>query len=59
MMADARISPVGPEPADNVLHVRWSPFESVAHIVNSRTIAQAAAADAAPVCEDFGDLRAQ
>ena len=40
-----------------VLHVNWSPFEAVAHVVSGATMALAAAADDAPVIIDFGDLR--
>lgn len=40
-----------------MLHVVWSPFEPVAHVVSSETIAAATAADAAPVLVDFGYLR--
>jgi hypothetical protein len=42
---------------ERVLHVYWSLFEPVAHVVSAETMARAAAADAAPVIVDFGDLR--
>lgn len=42
---------------DRVLHVVWSPFEDVAHVVSASTIAAANAADEMPVLVDFGDLR--
>jgi hypothetical protein len=44
---------------DRVLHVVWSPFEDVAHVVSAKTIAAAEAADETPALVDFGDLRRQ
>ena len=41
----------------NVLYVRWSPFDNIAHVVSAATIAEADAADEQPVLVDFGDLR--
>ena len=40
-----------------MLHVTWSPFEPIAHVVSGATMALAAGADNAPVIVDFGDLR--
>jgi hypothetical protein len=44
-------------PEDRVLHVRWSPFDQVAHLVSPATISAADDADNAPYLTDFGDLR--
>ena len=44
-------------PDDRVLHLRWSPFDDVAHLVSPATINDAGAADDAPYLTDFGDLR--